>query len=162
MLTTTSLTDYILTTRDERTAHIDLKEPCDCVQKRYQYNGRLFKKMCQLLSVSINIANREEAKIDVCHLCENRDCENPRHAYIGTRSENVQDRPTGKRSQAARKGAEKRQRGVQLIGPDGEMYCFGSLKSAAEGLGLDSSHLSKTCQGKLKSTKGYTATYWDG
>ena len=99
--------------------------------------------------------------------------ETARNAYLAyldmstpeQRSESARKREATKtpeqRSKSARMGAEKRQRAVQIIASDGGLFFFESLKSAAEFLCLDLSRLCKVCQGKRKSVKGYTATYWD-
>jgi hypothetical protein len=104
MKLTMMLSDYILKTREERTAHIDLNEPCDNASGGQQRNKQLFTSLCRLLRVECDIANRVEAKIDVCHLCRSEKCRNPKHAYLGTRTENIGDISPDKRSERIRKG----------------------------------------------------------
>lgn len=229
----TNLTDHILLPREERVSHTDLCEPCECVPRKTQNNKRLFKRLLELLSIENDVLNRKRARIEVCHLCESRDCENPKHAYLGTCSENSRDIPAEVRSETARRresgltseqkrvraqkgeasltknqreqrrdrarktmaerlenttpeqrsenarrreasktrdqrrksaltAARVRLRGVQLSDPNGEVYIFESLVLAGKTLGLCPQQIGKVCRGENKTTRGYTATYWDG
>lgn len=100
------LTEYILLPREVRTAHVDLSTPCDCEGRQHlkrQGNGKLFKKLCETLGVENDVVERGTARIDTCHLCSEKHCQNPVHAYIGTAKENRNDVPLEKRREAARK-----------------------------------------------------------
>lgn len=106
-----NLTEYILLPREERTAHIDLSTPCECEGRQHlkrQGNGKIFKKLCENLGVENDVVNRGTARIDTCHLCSEKHCQNPLHAYIGTAKENRNDIPQEQRCEAARKANESR------------------------------------------------------
>lgn len=99
----TKLSEYILLPRSERTAHIDLSTPCECNKRKgKQENSGLFKKLCGKHGIINDIAHRRMANIDVCHLCPQKHCQNPSHAYIGTSSENYRDVPEEKRMESAK------------------------------------------------------------
>lgn len=85
-----NLSDYILKTREERTAHIDLSTPCDP-------RGSVPKsKTVEFHELIDDCPNWVEAKVSRNHLCEhgstNGWCSNPLHYYIGTAQENAHDR----------------------------------------------------------------------
>lgn len=106
----TNLSEYILLPREVRIAHIQLSSPCDC-QGREKYkrqsNRKLFAKLCEMHGIANDVESRQKAGVNTCHLCENKHCHNPHHAYIGTAKENQQDKPKEQRSEAVRRGRKK-------------------------------------------------------
>ena len=104
---TIRLSEYILRSRDKRTTHIDLATPCEGHEERMgkQSNKELFKALCLLHGIDNDILNRAKANIHVCHLCSEKHCQNPRHAYLGTHSENWMDVPKPVRLEIAKKRA---------------------------------------------------------
>lgn len=220
-----NLTEYILLPREERTAHIDLSMPCDIGRRKKQKNARLFKRLCEMLSVEIDIADRRrDGGVHTCHLCNDGKCHNPRHAYIGTASENTCDIPGERRSAIAKKReselsderraekaeklrqavtrdhrSESAQRGWSGISQEdrselakarevrmppevkerrtenakiknqkavelkdmetGETYRFHSVKMASDTLKIDRTGIARVCQGRQRSTYGFTARY---
>ena len=73
---------WIKTSREERTKHLDLE--CDCIERGGNstvHRGVLAEYL------NTNLPN----KIDLCHACGNGECSNPKHLYWGTRNENIQD-----------------------------------------------------------------------
>jgi hypothetical protein len=76
--------DYMLLSREERTKHLDLSEPCiirgtDSLQCR------------GLLAHVLDTTVPYGMFAMCCHACHNGDCCNPMHLYWGTASENVSD-----------------------------------------------------------------------
>lgn len=93
---TTSLTllsDYILLSKEERTAHIDLSTECEPCGSGHRKKHILL----DYLQLTNDVENWTTARIHRCHLCEhgrrNGWCINPRHFYFGTASENQLDLP---------------------------------------------------------------------
>lgn len=74
--------EWIAESRDVRTAHIDMSEPC------FERGGNSTAHrgiLAQYLGTNL------PDKIDLCHNCGNGKCSNPKHLYWGTRTENVKD-----------------------------------------------------------------------
>lgn len=84
---------YLSKSRDERIAHVDLDAPCVFGSRGGRGNGRDARRaLARFLSLSLDDVSEAEA----CHLCEScstadKLCENPRHLYFGTSSENKMD-----------------------------------------------------------------------
>jgi len=96
------LSEWILRSREERTAHIDLSTPCE-------FDAPVRNKHILLnhLSIDDDCPNWTEAKIHRCHLCScgrrKGGCVNPKHFYFGTASENQLDTNPEWRKQRSRK-----------------------------------------------------------
>lgn len=74
--------DLIKESREVRTQHLDLTEPCiERGGNSTVHRGVLAQYL------NTNLPN----KVDLCHACHNGKCSNPKHLYWGTRKENVQD-----------------------------------------------------------------------
>lgn len=74
--------DWILESRNIRTEHIDLIDPCiERGGNSTVHRGVL----AQYLNTNF------PSKIDLCHACHNGLCSNPKHLYWGTRKENIRD-----------------------------------------------------------------------
>ena len=74
--------NWINESRDVRTQHLDLTEPC--VERGG--NSTVHRGvLAQYLDTNL------PSKVDLCHACDNDKCSNPKHLYWGTRKENVQD-----------------------------------------------------------------------
>lgn len=76
--------EWIKTSRDERTAHLDLGSEC---LERGGNSTASRGVLAQYLNTNIPKARG----IDLCHACHNDNCSNPKHLYWGTRSENIKD-----------------------------------------------------------------------
>lgn len=77
-----SVEKWIKETKDARTAHLDMSEPCiERGGNSTVHRGVLAQYL------GTNIPN----KIDLCHNCGNGNCSNPKHLYWGTRKENIED-----------------------------------------------------------------------
>lgn len=74
--------EWINESREVRTSHLDLTEPC--VERGG--NSTVHRGvLAQYLDTNL------PSKVDLCHACHNDKCSNPKHLYWGTRKENVQD-----------------------------------------------------------------------
>lgn len=74
--------EWILSSKNERTAHIDDTE--QCIERGG--NSTVHRGiLAQFLNTNL------PSKIDLCHYCGNGKCSNPKHLYWGTRKENVED-----------------------------------------------------------------------
>ena len=74
--------EWILESRESRTAHVDMTEPCiERGGNSTVHRGIL----AQYLETNL------PEKIDLCHNCGNGKCSNPKHLYWGTRKENIED-----------------------------------------------------------------------
>lgn len=84
------LSEFMLLSREERTAHIDLTTPCD-----FTRSGKNKVHLVRDLGLEDDVENWITARIHRCHLCEcgrrNGNCANPRHMYFGTAQENTFD-----------------------------------------------------------------------
>lgn len=84
------LSDYILTPKEARTAHIDLSTECVIagVPSRAQ--------ILDYFGIEDDVERWRDARIHRCHLCQHHSqngwCSNPQHIYIGTASENAADK----------------------------------------------------------------------
>lgn len=89
----TKLSDYILKSREERTAHIDLTTECVLGGDGHRKKHILL----DYLQLTNDVDNWTRARIHRCHMCEhgrrNGWCVNPQHFYFGTASENQLDLP---------------------------------------------------------------------
>lgn len=76
--------EWISVERKERTDHTDLTEPClERGGNSTVHRGVL----AQFLGTDLPKTN----KINLCHLCGNEKCSNPKHLYWGTVKENIED-----------------------------------------------------------------------
>ena len=76
--------EWIFETRETRTVHIDMSEPCiERGAGSYYFKGLL----AHLLDTTVPTGH----KIHLCHACNNGACGNPNHMYWGTAQENRQD-----------------------------------------------------------------------
>ena len=84
------LSDFLKLTRDKRTLHIDLSDPCVIGSKGV---GDKPQRLRESLFTLLNIES--DCRVVVCHRCDHHSnngyCLNPKHAYLGTQSENRQD-----------------------------------------------------------------------
>lgn len=99
------IAEYMLLSREERTAHIDLESPCDCWHGANSYGkSRARKSLLRFLGLQGEHTKRTEC----CHLCPNHSkagsvCSNPLHLYLGTPSENHKDIPEEVRQNSYRR-----------------------------------------------------------
>lgn len=76
--------EYILKTKEERQAHLDLNEQC------IEIGGD--SKKCQgLLAYFLKTTFPTTRRIMICHACHNGKCSNVKHLYWGNMSENTKD-----------------------------------------------------------------------
>lgn len=74
--------EWIVETREVRSAHLDLTE--SCIERGG--NSTVHRGvLAQYLNTNM------PDKIDLCHYCGNGKCSNPKHLYWGTRKENIED-----------------------------------------------------------------------
>ena len=107
-----NVSNYILKTRCERTAHIDLSSPCDLSRYQHRRRGKWARKaLLECLGVEDDLKDWRGGRIEICHLCEhdtnNGLCLNPLHLYIGNRQENRMDTPSELRKKGGRASAIK-------------------------------------------------------
>lgn len=75
---------YMELTRDERTAHLRLDEPCiERGGHRNNFRG--------ILAEFLNTTFPSDRKINLCHACNNGLCSSAKHLYWGWAKENTQD-----------------------------------------------------------------------
>ncbi len=79
-----NIDEYILKTKQERTAHIDLSQKCIESKNRTS-------KTKKILSEFLDTNIPSGYKIILCHACNNEKCLNPKHLYWGTQYENIVD-----------------------------------------------------------------------
>jgi hypothetical protein len=150
-----SLSDYILKSREERIAHIDLSTDCELGTFRSRSRGGL-DGLFSLIGVEDDIENWTVARIHCCHLCDcgrrKGECGNPRHIYIGTASENSLDLPKDFRVQRARgdsgaghvisRNAEKYKQFVTEYSTDVSMHSW-SLRKLGRRYGVSNQAIKK-------------------
>ena len=74
----------LLTSREERRAHLKLDEAC----KERGGNSTMFRGLlADYLGTEIFV----DKKIVLCHACHNQNCSNPVHMYWGTYADNIED-----------------------------------------------------------------------
>jgi hypothetical protein len=78
------ITEWIKESRDIRTSHLDLSQPC--IER-----GGNSTNHRGVLAQYLNTNFPKGIGIDLCHACNNGECSNPQHLYWGTRKENVAD-----------------------------------------------------------------------
>ena len=80
-----SIESYILKSREDRRAHLDLTEECILIGgvSSTQYKG--------LLAHSLRTTIPTRIKVFVCHACNVSGCSNPHHLYWGTPMDNHLD-----------------------------------------------------------------------
>lgn len=78
---------WIFCTREERSAHLRLDEPC-CERGGNSTNHK--GVLAQFLDSTIP-ATTSSGRILLCHACNNAKCSNPKYLYWGTDSENCSD-----------------------------------------------------------------------
>ena len=102
-----NIKQYIKLTKSLRQSHVDLKDACI-------NNGKRMEDAKDNLLSFHNIENFSglAERVDTCHLCINGStkpngfiCQNPKHMYFGTRSENNMDKPKSVRIAAAKKAS---------------------------------------------------------
>lgn len=104
------LTEYLKLSREERTKHVDLSEPCYFVEGvgAAARQGRGRKALLELLRLEDDLENWAFGRANICHVCTNgsnsaQTCSNPKHLYVVTSQENSLDRPVEERREGARK-----------------------------------------------------------
>lgn len=80
--------DYILLPLEERQKHLKPEEPC---LLRGTTKGGVSQYCKGMLAYIHDTTIPEGYAVQVCHICNNRDCSNPNHLYWGTASENRYD-----------------------------------------------------------------------
>ena len=124
--------------------------------------------------------NWRTGRIQICHACEHHSnngwCENPLHLSVGTVTENHSDMSLETKQKSGRKAVElktgmfapsvaqknyqRQRKTVEVTNlTTGETQTFKGLRVAARELGLRYCSLSQVCNGKLRTTEGYTARY---
>lgn len=102
------LTEYLSLSRNVRTSHIDLNTPC-VVTKRVSVPGK--QPLLDFLNIENDVNNWREKGVQRCHLCKCDStkgwCENPKHLYIGTVSENMMDKNPSIRKEMASSAGKK-------------------------------------------------------
>lgn len=76
---------YIQRPREERTAHLELSDPCILI------GGADSRHYRGLLAHSLKTTIPAGMKIVLCHACNVHACSNPKHLYWGTAKENTAD-----------------------------------------------------------------------
>lgn len=77
--------EYMKRSKDERQKHLNLNDAC------IERGGN--SHQCRvLLAHVLDTSIPKGMKIHLCHACYNDKCNNPKHLYWGTASENHQDR----------------------------------------------------------------------
>lgn len=79
-----SIDEYILLSRDERRAHLELNTVCD-------ERGGNSKEFRGLLAHHLNTSIPKGHQAYLCHACHNGKCSNVKHLYWGTPTDNVID-----------------------------------------------------------------------
>lgn len=94
---------YIQKPKSERQSHLDLSEPCIC-------RGADSIQCRGLLAYYLDTTVPKTTKVVLAHACHNGDCNNPKHLYWASRSENEQDKyasPDGERIKALQRANSK-------------------------------------------------------
>jgi hypothetical protein len=83
------ISEYIKKTREERTSHLKLDEPCIRIggHSSTVYKGLLAHYL------KTTIPTRSKPRVLLCHACNVSDCSNVNHLYWGTDKENFADTP---------------------------------------------------------------------
>jgi hypothetical protein len=104
------LSEYMKLSREERRDHLNLEEPCICVEATC--SRRTLIPVLKHLGLTNDVKNRKKnGGVHVCHACPNNSsaletlCVNPAHLYLGTQSENELDKSEETRKRAAALGA---------------------------------------------------------
>lgn len=129
------LSDYILLSREERTAHIDLSTPCDVRSHRCKERKEV---ILELLGVEDDVSNWFVGGVRNCHLCEcdstNGYCLNPLHFYVGTQKDNTRDIPLERlRRGGALGGATNRKNGTGIFAMSAEEWSAAGRKGGLKG-----------------------------
>lgn len=82
--------EYIQTSRENRTQHLDLTKPCS---DRGGFSTEFRGLLAYYLDTSLPIKGHSR-KIHLCHACGNGHCSNVNHLYWGTPKENFEDQKT--------------------------------------------------------------------
>ena len=133
------LSDHIKLPRSERQQHLDLSTPC-ILNNGSTKRGKVVKRaLVAFLGLDNDVSNWREARVCVCHSCENNStkgcCENPLHVSVGTVKENNSDIPPKVRRESASKaGRAAKEKGVGIHSP--EVIGKGGRKAVEEGLGI--------------------------
>lgn len=118
-----SAQEYMLQTRDERTAHLKLDEACIEIGGE---SGHFKGLLAHYLRTEMVFRRHKGA---LCHACSNPGCSNPRHLYWGTYRDNSLDFiALGKGYKGGHKHTEEQKR---KMGSKSSAYNKGRPKSEA-------------------------------
>lgn len=80
-----SIDKYMLKTRNERRAHLDLDSACFLLLKNQNTSGAACRA---ILALHLQTEMPEGSKVYACHACNNWQCVNVKHLYWGTPKDN--------------------------------------------------------------------------
>src|SRR5271167_2751026 len=82
-----NLKDYMMRSRQERQAHLDLTTPCD---ERGGSSGEFRGLLAYYVDTTLPVAPHGRHS-QLCHACHNGKCSNVKHLYWGTAHDNAID-----------------------------------------------------------------------
>jgi hypothetical protein len=185
------LSEYILKSKEEREAHIDLDSPCEMVSYGRWTKPKLRKELMESLGF-VQDVSMVEAKAVLRHMCScgtshgkqtGSVCANPLHIALGTALENSLDIPAEIRSEIkkiatqlltpeqlserirriGRAAIAVRSKAIQITCTKTcEVYLYPSASEAGRALNLNSGLIGQVANGKRDQHKGYTASWFEG